>query len=57
MAGNGKPPERRTERREMHVDRRKSMADLVERIVPGVRESPLRRKKGDDRPPSSRRRK
>jgi hypothetical protein len=35
-------PERRKERREMHVDRRKSAIDVMEHVVLGVRPDQLR---------------
>jgi hypothetical protein len=35
-------PERRKERREMHLDRRKSAIDVMEHVVLGVRPDQLR---------------
>ncbi len=48
--------DRRQERREMHVDRRKSDVDLVERLIGGVRADCVRAT-SDDRAPRPQRRK
>jgi len=45
--------ERRRERREVHIDRRKSDYDVIEHIVRGVRLTGIRAT-GDDRPPRTR---
>lgn len=52
MTGNTRA-ERRKEKREMHVDRRKSDLDLIEHIVRGVRVSDIR-VTSDDRPARTR---
>jgi hypothetical protein len=48
--------ERRRERREMHVDRRKSAVDLFERLIGGVHAESVKAT-SDDAPPRTRRRK
>jgi hypothetical protein len=55
VAGNTRA-ERRRERREVHIDRRKSDLDVIEHIVRGVRTSDLR-VTSDDRPLRTRSRK
>ena len=45
--------ERRRERREVHLDRRKSDLDVIEHIVRGLRPADLRTAT-DDRPPRTR---
>jgi hypothetical protein len=55
VAGNTRA-ERRRERREVHIDRRKSDLDVIEHIVRGVRPADLR-VTSDDRPLRSRSRK
>jgi len=48
--------DRRRERREVHLDRRKSDLDVIEHIVRGVRLADIRAT-ADDRPPRTRSRK
>jgi hypothetical protein len=53
----GKPQqERRKERREMHIDRRKSDVDMIEHVIGGVCATYLRATSNDD-PPRKKRRK
>jgi hypothetical protein len=47
------PTKRRAERREIHIDRRKTLIDVLERIMRGVRGNDLR-ESTDDRPSRSR---